>query len=172
MHVQRLSVAAWAAFTLACASAAFPATEQHTLYSYNGWKVDLVVREDSSLACVAGTLNDRDDLFAVRIDPLSDVSVHLVFKNPDSGVKPLNISIQGITDWELEEVETNFFGGSFTFGQHETGQSFLEDLKKGRTLSVSSPRSDQVFARFLIEGSAPALASLTECFALIRGPGV
>jgi hypothetical protein len=46
--------------TLFASLAASPslAGEQHTLYDYNGWKVDLVVRGDGSLACVAGTRND------------------------------------------------------------------------------------------------------------------
>jgi hypothetical protein len=161
--------------TLAATSLAAPslaAAEQHNLYRHNGWKVDLLVRDDSSLACVAGTYNDKDEFFAVRIDPESDVSVNLVFRNPQSGVRPLNLSIHGVKDWTFNEFDTFFFGGSFTFRNDDAAQDFLEDLARGRALSVSSPSSDRVFTRFLIEGSGPALDSLAECFALIRGPGV
>jgi hypothetical protein len=172
VHFQRFLVASWAAASLALVSSPLGATEQHNLYSFNGWKVDLVVRDDGSLACVAGTLNEKDELFAVRIDPVSDVSVIVVFKNPETGVRDLNINIHGITSWELEDFETFFYGGSFTFWRHEAGRNFLEDLKKGRSLSVSATGSDQIFARFLIDGSAPALASLVDCYSLIRGQGV
>jgi len=157
---------------LTLAATSLSAAEQHNLYRYNGWKVDLVVRDDASMACVAGTHNERDDLFAVRIDAASDMSVHLIFRNPQSGVQPLNLNIHGVKDWAFKDFDAFFFGGSVTFWNDEAAQDFLEDLAKGRALSVSSPSSRQVFTRFLIEGSEPALETLAECFALIRGPGV
>jgi hypothetical protein len=172
MSCQRFVATLCAALMAALGAIPVAAAERHNLYSYNGWKVDLVVRDDDSLACVAGTANENDDLFAVRVDPMADVSVVLVFRNPQSGVRPLNINIHGITDWRLDTFSSFFYGGSFTFWQDERAHDFLEDLKKGRTLSISSPLSNQVFTRFLIDGSAPALASLAECVALIRSHGV
>ncbi len=159
-----------AATTLAAAPVA--AADRHNLYRYNGWTVDLVVREDASMACVAGTHNEKDEVLAIRVAPTSGISVHLVFRNPRSGVMPLNLAIHGVKDWTFNEFDSFFYGGSFTFWNETAAQNFLQDLARGRALSVSSPSSQRISTRFLIEGAAPALDALAECTALIRGPGV
>lgn len=163
----RLIPAAALAALLATSAEAY---EQFPISTHGDWKVAAEIWDDGSMSCAASTTR-RASTLDITITDKSDVSVYILFDNPDGNgqILPLDLVIEGVTRWQMDDFVFTEAGAAFSFASVITALEFMVDIQRGASVKMTQPGQDKAYGSWSLRGSRDAIDAMFDCYRKIAG---
>lgn len=158
-----------AALAIMASSAA--ASDIHYLSQHGDWVVALDATH-GNMSCAAQTINNAEEIFDFTITQNGQMTMYIIFDGkPGLFQVNLDVVIEGVETWEMDNVNFTPYGAYFNFPDPVTALEFMIDVQRGKTLTIHKPRDQQAVTGWSLNGSKAAIDGMFECFRRISGVG-
>ena len=147
------------------------ASDVYHLSTHGDWDV-ILDAEAGNMSCAASTVNNAEEVFDLTIKQDGGMQMYVLFEGKP-GVQQINLDvvIEGVERWELDNVTFTEHGAVFNFPDAILALEFMADIQNGRSVGITRPREQKIVTNWSLRGSRDAINGLFECYRRITGVG-